>query len=97
MPAFVTLGRILFSVLFVLSGVLKLMNVSATAQMTEKVVFPAIVAPYTEQLVTMTGMPICLRCNSFCSASPSISGMRMSVIMQLDAEVSSARNAFADA
>ena len=58
MPAFVTLGRILFSVLFVLSGVLKLMNVSATAQMTEKVVFPAIVAPYTEQLVTMTGMPM---------------------------------------
>jgi putative oxidoreductase len=58
MPALVTLGRILFSVLFVLSGALKLMNVSATAQMTQKIVIPAIVAPYTAQLETLTGMPM---------------------------------------
>src|SRR6201996_433508 len=58
MPAFVFLGRVLFSVLFVLSGVLKLMNVSATAQMTEKIVLPAIAAPYTAQLETITGMPM---------------------------------------
>jgi uncharacterized membrane protein YphA (DoxX/SURF4 family) len=58
MPAFVFLGRVLFSVLFVLSGALKLMNVSATAQMTEKIVLPAIVAPYTAQLETITGMPM---------------------------------------
>jgi uncharacterized membrane protein YphA (DoxX/SURF4 family) len=58
MPAFVTLGRVLFSVLFVLSGALKLMNVSATAQMTGKIVLPAIVAPYTAQLETITGMPM---------------------------------------
>jgi putative oxidoreductase len=58
MPAFVTLGRILFSVLFVLSGVLKLMNVSATAQMTGKIILPAVVAPYTAQLETITGMPM---------------------------------------
>jgi uncharacterized membrane protein YphA (DoxX/SURF4 family) len=58
MPAFVILGRILFSVLFVLSGVLKLMNVSATAQMTGKIILPAVVAPYTAQLETMTGMPM---------------------------------------
>jgi uncharacterized membrane protein YphA (DoxX/SURF4 family) len=58
MPAFVTLGRILFVVLFVFSGASKLLDLSATAQMTEKIVFPAIVAPYTAQLETITGMPL---------------------------------------
>jgi putative oxidoreductase len=56
MPALVTLGRILFAVLFVFSGASKLMDLTATAQMTEKVVLPAIVAPYTGQLETLTGM-----------------------------------------
>jgi putative oxidoreductase len=58
MPAFVTLGRILFAVLFVVSGASKLMDLTATAQMTEKIVLPAIVAPYTAQLETLTGMSI---------------------------------------
>src|ERR1700748_3608460 len=58
MPAFVTLGRILFAVLFVFSGASKLLDLSATAQMTEKIVLPAIVAPYTAQLETITGMPL---------------------------------------
>jgi putative oxidoreductase len=56
MPALVTLGRILFAVLFVVSGASKLMDLTATAQMTEKIVIPAIVAPYTAQLETLTGM-----------------------------------------
>jgi putative oxidoreductase len=58
MPALVTLGRILFAVLFVFSGASKLLDLSATAQMTEKIVLPAIVAPYTTQLETITGMPM---------------------------------------
>jgi len=58
MPALVTLGRILFAVLFVFSGASKLMDLSATAQMTEKIVIPAIMAPYTAQLETITGMPL---------------------------------------
>ncbi|SHN87477.1 DoxX family protein [Bradyrhizobium erythrophlei] len=58
MPAFVTLGRILFVVLFVFSGASKLLDLQATAQMTEKIVIPAIVAPYTAQLETITGMPL---------------------------------------
>jgi len=58
MPAFVTLGRILFAVLFVFSGASKLLDLSATAQMTEKIVFPAIIAPYTAQLETIAGMPM---------------------------------------
>ena len=56
MPALVTFGRILFAVLFVFSGASKLLDLSATAQMTEKIVLPAIVAPYTAQLETITGM-----------------------------------------
>ena len=58
MPAFVTFGRILFAVLFVFSGAAKLMDLSATAHMTEKIVLPAIIAPYTAQLETVTGMPM---------------------------------------
>jgi uncharacterized membrane protein YphA (DoxX/SURF4 family) len=58
MPAFITFGRILFSVLFIFSGAAKLIDLTATAQMTEKIVLPAIVAPYTAQLETMTGMPM---------------------------------------
>ena len=58
MPAFVTLGRILFAVLFVFSGASKLLDLPATAQMTERIVFPALVAPYTAQLETITGMPL---------------------------------------
>jgi putative oxidoreductase len=58
MPAFVTFGRILFAVLFVVSGASKLLDLSATAQMMDKVVLPAIVAPYTAQLETIVGMPM---------------------------------------
>ena len=58
MPALVTFGRVLFAVLFVFSGASKLLDLSATAQMTEKIVLPAIVAPYTAQLETITGMPM---------------------------------------
>jgi putative oxidoreductase len=58
MPAFVTFGRILFSVLFVYSGLTKLFTISATAEsISAKLVIPALVAPYASQLETMTGMP----------------------------------------
>src|SRR5579859_6401549 len=58
MPAFIAIGRVLFAVLFIFSGAAKLLDLAATAQMTEKIVLPALVAPYTEQLATMTGMPM---------------------------------------
>jgi putative oxidoreductase len=58
MPALVTFGRILFVVLFVFSGASKLWDLSATAQLTEKIVLPAIAAPYTAQLETLAGMPM---------------------------------------
>jgi putative oxidoreductase len=56
MPAFITFGRVLFSVLFIFSGAAQLLDLAATAQMLEKVVFPAALATYTSQLEGMTGM-----------------------------------------
>jgi putative oxidoreductase len=56
MPAFITFGRILFAVLFIFSGATKLLNLAATAQMTEKIVIPAALASYTAQLEGVTGM-----------------------------------------
>lgn len=56
MPAFITFGRILFAVLFIFSGASKLLNLTATTQMTEKIVIPAALATYTSQLEGVTGM-----------------------------------------
>ena len=57
MPAFVTFGRILFAVLFIYSGATKLFGIQATADfIAAKVAIPALLAPYTSQLETMTGM-----------------------------------------
>jgi len=57
MPAFVTFGRILFAVLFIVSGASKLFDLSATADVIAgKIVIPAALTTYTSQLETMTGM-----------------------------------------
>jgi putative oxidoreductase len=56
MPAFITFGRILFCVTFIFSGASKLLDLTATAQMTEKIVLPAALATYTSQLEGLTGM-----------------------------------------
>ncbi|CAN5289138.1 DoxX family membrane protein [soil metagenome] len=57
MPAFITFGRVLFAVLFIASGAMKLFDLAATADyIAGKVVFPAALTPYTEQLQTLTGM-----------------------------------------
>jgi putative oxidoreductase len=59
MPAFVTFGRILFAVLFIYSGATNLFGIQATADfIASKVTIPALLAPYTLQLETMTGMPL---------------------------------------
>ncbi len=59
MPALITFGRILFAVLFIYSGATKLFDIQATAHfIASKVTFPALFAPYTSQLETMTGMPM---------------------------------------
>ena len=59
MPALITFGRILFAVLFIYSGATKLFGVAATADfIAAKVAIPALLAPYTSQLETVTGMPM---------------------------------------
>jgi putative oxidoreductase len=59
MPALITFGRILFAVLFIYSGATKLFAVQPTADfIASKVTIPALVAPYTAQLETLTGMPM---------------------------------------
>ena len=57
MPAFITLGRVLFAVLFIYSGATKLFGIQATTDfIAAKVAIPAMLLPYTSQLETMTGM-----------------------------------------
>ena len=61
MPAFVTFGRILFSVLFIYSGAAKLFGIQATADVIATKVMatlPALVAPYVTQLEGISGMPM---------------------------------------
>jgi len=57
MPAFFIFGRILFAVLFIYAGATKLFGLQATADsIAAKVTIPEVVAPYTAQLETLTGM-----------------------------------------
>jgi putative oxidoreductase len=57
MPAFITLGRVLFAVLFLYSGATKLVGIQATTDfIAAKVAIPAMLVPYTSQLETLTGM-----------------------------------------
>lgn len=59
MPAFITFGRILFSVLFIISGAFKLLDIAATAAKIEpKVILPSALTTYVDQLVAAAGMPM---------------------------------------
>src|SRR5262245_33204828 len=59
MPAFIIFGRVLFAALFIYSGATKLFGIQATADaIAAKVVIPAVIAPYTAQLETATGMQL---------------------------------------
>jgi len=59
MPAFIIFGRVLFAVLFIYSGATKLFDIQATAAaVAAEVVVPAVIAPYTPQLETATGMQL---------------------------------------
>lgn len=57
MPAFVTFGRVLFAVLFIVSGASKLFDLPGTADLIAgKVVIPSALTAYTSQLESITGM-----------------------------------------
>jgi len=56
MPAFITFGRVLFAVFFIYMGATKLFDVpNTTSAIASKVVIPALLTPYTEQLETLAG------------------------------------------
>lgn len=58
MPVFITAGRVLFSVLFIVSGAFKLFDIAGTAEgIASKVVIPAVLTGFTTQLEGLTGMP----------------------------------------
>jgi putative oxidoreductase len=59
MPAFIIFGRVLFAALFIYSGATKLFGIQGTAEaIAAKVVIPAVLAPYTAQIETATGMQL---------------------------------------
>ena len=59
MPAFITFGRVLFAVLFIYTGATKLFGIQVTADfIASKVTIPTLLAPYTAQIETLTGMPM---------------------------------------
>jgi putative oxidoreductase len=59
MPAFVTIGRVLFAVLFIVSGAFKLYDIAATTkEIADKVVIPAAIATYASQIEAIAGMPM---------------------------------------
>jgi uncharacterized membrane protein YphA (DoxX/SURF4 family) len=57
MAVFVTIGRILFAALFIVSGVAKLFDIAATAgEISAKVQIPAVLMPYATQLENTLAM-----------------------------------------
>jgi putative oxidoreductase len=57
MPAFVTFGRILFAVLFIYTGAIKLFAIQATADfIASKLSVPDAITPYTSQVEQATGL-----------------------------------------
>lgn len=59
MPAFISVGRFLFAVLFIVSGALHLLDFAGTTEaIAAKVMMPAAVADYVTQFEGMTGMPM---------------------------------------
>ena len=58
MPVFVSVGRVLFAILFIVSGAYKFMDLSAMAQMiASKITVPTDLVPYTTQIETAIGLP----------------------------------------
>jgi putative oxidoreductase len=57
MSAFIAFGRILFAVLFIVSGAGKLLDLPATTEMiASKITIPSVATPYTAQAESATGM-----------------------------------------
>lgn len=59
MNVVMAVGRVLFVMLFIVSGIMKLTDVAATAQLiAQKLVIPASLSPYAVQIEVTTGMQV---------------------------------------
>jgi uncharacterized membrane protein YphA (DoxX/SURF4 family) len=59
MPAFISIGRFLFAILFIVSGLLHLLDLAGTTEaIAAKVMMPAAISEYVTQLEAVTGMPM---------------------------------------
>lgn len=59
MPVFITLGRVLFALLFVASGAAKLIDIAVTAQeIGGRIVMPQLLTPYVTQIENLVGLSI---------------------------------------
>lgn len=59
MPAFISVGRFLFAILFIVSGALHLLDLAGTTEaIAAKVMMPAAISEYVAQLEGFTGMPM---------------------------------------
>ena len=59
MPAFISVGRFLFAILFIVSGLLHLLDLAGTTEaIAAKVMMPAAISEYVMQLEGVTGMPM---------------------------------------
>jgi uncharacterized membrane protein YphA (DoxX/SURF4 family) len=58
MPAFITFGRFLFAVLFIITGASKLLDIAATSEAIKPqlALLPEVLKTYSAQIETMTGM-----------------------------------------
>jgi uncharacterized membrane protein YphA (DoxX/SURF4 family) len=80
MPAFIIFGRVLFAALFIYAGATKLFGIQATADaIAAKVVIPAVIAPYTAQLETITGMQMPQLLAIACGAFEIIAGLMIAL------------------
>jgi putative oxidoreductase len=55
MLAFISIGRLLFSLLFIFLGASKLLDIAGTTEIAGKVVIPALLTDYTTQLEGLAG------------------------------------------
>jgi uncharacterized membrane protein YphA (DoxX/SURF4 family) len=57
MPAFITVGRVLFALIFIASGASKFFDLEGTADLIAgKVIIPTAIAPYAAQLESVVGL-----------------------------------------
>ena len=88
MPAFISVGRFLFALLFIVSGALHLLDLAGTTEaIAAKVMMPAAVTEYVTQLEGITGMPMAQMLADECAADDCASDRRIEGSPPLPVEI----------